>query len=156
MKKTILLLACLSWIGFSYAQTVSGTKAVGGGFNYSSVTAPGYEGDDGTESTFGVIPSLGYFVADKFMVGVNIGYTSSKSEGMNFYDSKSTGFAVGPFARYYIHTSNESFAFYGQASVLFGSGKETIDDLDSETKSSSLEYFSFSRLRVFLQRTLGC
>ena len=139
MKRMTLLAVCLSLIGFCSAQTVSGTKAVGGGITFTSTTEPGYEGDEGKETSFSFIPSLGYFVADQFMVGLNVGFSSGKSTGVNFYETKSTGFAVGPFARYYMHTSNENFAFYGQASVLFGSGKDTIEDLDTETKSSVLD-----------------
>jgi hypothetical protein len=39
---------------------------------------------------------------------------------------KSSAFAIGPFARYYKYTSNENFAFFGQASFLFGSGKTEL------------------------------
>lgn len=57
------------------------------------------------------------------LVGVTVAF--SKSETDTYPTSAETVFAFVPFARYYIHTSNEQFVFFGQASVMFvfGSGR---------------------------------
>ncbi|HEY3404080.1 MAG TPA: outer membrane beta-barrel protein [Ohtaekwangia sp.] len=140
MKKILFTLTCVTLVYMSYAQTVSGTKAIGGGINYTSESGlSGYEGDDGKQTDFSIMPTFGYFVSDNVMVGVAVGYLSSKSENLNFYDEETTGFVVGPLARYYVHTTNESFAFYGQFTALFISGKTSYDGVDDETKSGGLD-----------------
>src|SRR6187402_654051 len=93
MKKILFTLACITVVSMSYAQTVSGTKAIGGGINYTSESGlSSYEGgNDGKQTDFSIVPSFGYFVSDNFMLGVAIGYNSSKSEDVNFYDEETTG-----------------------------------------------------------------
>lgn len=137
MKKLIIIhfLVLTCFAGFS--QTVKGTKTIGGGLTYLKTTEPGYLSEEESSSSFEIIPGFGYFVADGFMVGLNIGYSAGKSTSFGF-DTNTTEFSVGPFARYYKHTSNENFAVYGQFSLLYGSGKET-DSNDQETKNSSMD-----------------
>lgn len=118
-------------------QTVKGTKAIGGGISYSkeSSTDPDFGDEESTE--FSIAPSFGYFVADRILVGVNIAF--SKSETDTYPTPEESTFAFGPFARYYIHTSNEQFAFFGQASVMFGSVKRSNEFLTEDIKGKELE-----------------
>jgi len=142
MKKiivSILMVAVFTTI--IQAQTVKGTKVVGGGLELQIETDHDYAESETKTTNFSLIPSVGYFVADNLAVGINLGYSTSKTEYTilnNTNTSKSSGFGVGPFARYYKHTSNEDFAIYGQVSALFGFGKNT-DTNDNETKSSSMD-----------------
>jgi len=148
MKKAILtILSCL--IGFtSFGQIVKGTKAVGGGISYSNTTQPGYLGEEDSDSSFELIPGFGYFASDGFLVGITLGYSTGKATTFGS-EIKSSGFAAGPFARYYKQTSNENFAFYGQFSFLFGSGKET-DSNNQETKTSAIDIAVSPGLVYFL------
>lgn len=137
MKKAILIiLSCL--IGFTgFGQIIKGTKAISGGISYSSTTQPGYLGEEDSNSSFEIIPGIGYFVSDGLLVGINLGYSTGKTTTFG-NEIKSSGFAAGPFARYYKQTSNDNFAFYGQLSFLYGSGKET-DSNNQEIKSSAID-----------------
>lgn len=137
MKTVLIILLCLlSFTGFS--QLVKGAKAIGGGITYSKTTQPGYLGDgEDSESSFEFIPSIGYFVSDGILIGINLGFSSGKTDSFGS-ETKSSGFAAGPFARYYKQTSNENFAVYGQFSFLYGSGKET-DSSNQETKTSAMD-----------------
>jgi outer membrane protein len=137
MKKAILVvLSCL--IGFTgFGQIIKGTKAIGGGLSYSSTIQPGYLGEDDSDSSFEIIPGIGYFVSDGLLIGINLGYSYGKTTAFGG-DTKSSGFAVGPLVRYYKPTSNENFAIYGQFSFLYGSGKET-DSNNQETKTSAID-----------------
>lgn len=149
MKKVILVSFCclISIAGFT--QIVKGAKAVGGGITYSKTTQPGYLGDgEDSESSFEFIPSFGYFVSDGILVGINLGLSSGKADSFGG-ETKSSGFAAGPFARYYKQTSNENFAFYGQFSFLYGTGKET-DSNDQETKTSAMDIAISPGLVYFL------
>jgi hypothetical protein len=136
MKKLILIpFICVTC--FAFAQTVKGSKAIGGGFTYSKTTEPAYLSEEESSSSFDITPGFGYFLADGFMLGLNLGYSSGKTIAFGS-ETTSSGFQVGPVARYYKHTSNESFAIYGQLSFLYGSGKET-DTGNNETKNSSMD-----------------
>lgn len=137
MKTALIIFLCLlSFTGFT--QIVKGTKAVGGGITYSKTTQPGYLGDgEDSQSSFEFIPSIGYFVSDGILVGINLGFSSGKTDSFGS-ETKSSGFAAGPFARYYKQTSNENFAVYGQFSFLYGSGKDT-DSSNQETKTSAMD-----------------
>jgi len=124
-----------------HAQTIKGTKVVGGGLQLQIEKAQDYENSETKTTDFSFIPSVGYFVIDNLAVGININYSTSKTENTflnNTNTTKSSSFAIGPFARYYMHTSNEDFVFYGQVTALFGSGKET-DTNDNKTKTSSFD-----------------
>src|SRR5688572_30082183 len=112
MKKITLFLACLTLACTSYAQTVSGSKAIGGGINYVSYSGTDlYEGDT-KETEISFSPSFGYFVSDNILVGGSVGLGVLKIDETEFStERKTTTFSFGPFARYYIHTSNENFAF---------------------------------------------
>lgn len=138
MKKIILLSFCCLFSVAGFTQIVKGAKAVGGGITYSNTTQPGYLGDgEDSESSFEFIPSIGYFVSDGILIGINLGFSSGKTESFGS-ETKSSGFAAGPFARYYKQTSNENFAVYGQFSFLYGSGKDT-DSSNQETKTSAMD-----------------
>lgn len=149
MKKIILISFCclISFEGLT--QIVKGAKAIGGGFSYSKTTQPGYLGDgEDSESSFEFIPSFGYFVSDGILVGINLGLSSGKVDSFGG-ETKSSGFAAGPFARYYKQTSNENFAIYGQFSFLYGSGKETGSS-NQETKTSAMDIAVSPGLVYFL------
>jgi hypothetical protein len=128
--------------GLAFGQTVKGTFITGGGLGYSNQKSPGYlDTMEDVTSEFALVPSIGYFVMDRLAVGVNLGYGSTKTEqsyGSITQTTKGSSFAFGPFARYYKHTSNESFAIYGEFSMLFGSGK-TTDYADNVTKNKSFD-----------------
>lgn len=83
-------------------------------------------------------PGFGYFVADNLVVGANLGIGSSTTD-TGLTKTQTTDLSFGPFARYYKFTSNDKFAFYGQASLTLASSKrdETPGD---ELKSGSTTF----------------
>lgn len=102
------------------AQTSQGNMMAGGAIQFSSVSREG--GSLSDASSFVFSPSFGYFISDNFAVGTGLTLgTSRTGTGSN----KTTGstFAIGPFARYYKHTSNENLAIFGEAAFGFGTGK---------------------------------
>jgi opacity protein-like surface antigen len=95
---------------------------IGGSISNSSFT----EGDGGNDfrtGTFSFSPSFGYFVADNLAVGARLSLSSGYSE-INDIRNNNSAFTFGPFVRYYKFTSNEQFAFFGDASILIGGGKQ--------------------------------
>lgn len=124
MKKLLLSLVAVSALAFStQAQTEKGKIIVGGNLAFDS-----YKSDaDGAKAntSFAVIPSVGYFVDNNIAVGTGVGYSYAKTTG----ESENQAFVVSPFGRYYANLS-ESFKFFGQLSVPmeFGTAKDVDDE----------------------------
>jgi outer membrane protein len=121
MKKFFSLLFAVTLVTtLVNAQTSSGNMMVGGMIDFSSSSSQGGSINDNSGFTF--MPSFGYFISDNFAVGASLTLGSSRS-GTGAAKSTTSKFGIGPFARYYIFTSNESLGFFGQASVGFLSEK---------------------------------
>jgi hypothetical protein len=99
-------------------------------------------GNDFSETmVLGFSPSVGYMITDRIGAGATIGLTRSETE----YENPSpndveeiTSFNFGVFGRYYaIHT--ETFGFWGQIDLGFGTGKEvnTLGNIETERTLSS-------------------
>lgn len=140
MKKLLTVLLSLgAFMSTVYAQTTQGNLVFGGSVGYWSSTEENALEDE-KESEFTFSPSVGYFVVDNLAVGINLQLTSNKYDNGVGGDDKTTTFVVGPFARYYKFTSNDKFAFYGQAGFDFGSRKYEPDG-GNEVKSSAFDFY---------------
>ncbi len=121
MNKSIIALFLMTMgVTAAQAQTSSGDMMVGGGFEFSSVSYQAGSAND--ENRFSFTPSFGYFVSDNLAVGASL-TLSSERDGTGAGKTVRSSFGLGPFARYYIFTSNEKFGFFGQAQLSFSSGK---------------------------------
>ena len=143
MKSLALVcFALLLCVSYSHAQTAKGNMMVGGTLSLSKETP-----EDNNETQFSSTnfsPSFGYFVMDNLAVGANLGFTSQTSKTPAF-KTVSSSIGLGPFARYYKFTSNENFAFFGQAQLMFYSGKtETTAAGGSATSKNSRTVISIS------------
>lgn len=135
MKKiSVLCLFVLATTVATLAQTSKGTISIGGNISVNATRSEN-NGNEIKNSTFTFAPGVGYFVADKFMVGAELSFSQSKTDAPNNHTGQ-TNFSLGPFARYYIFTKNEQFGFYGQAGFSFGAGKWD-PNVGNDTKSRS-------------------
>ena len=116
-KSVILLIAFLVVTTWTRAQTSAGNMMLGGAIEFSSTSREGGSPNDG--SSFSFSPDFGYFITDNFAVGAMLTLESSR-QGTGDAKTTSSGFGIGPFARYYVFTSNEQFGFFGQARLSFG------------------------------------
>ncbi|SKC66830.1 porin family protein [Ohtaekwangia koreensis] len=140
MKKLLTILLSLgAFMSTVYAQTSQGNLSFGGAIGYTSETEED-GGEDDKTSQFRFAPSVSYFIADNLAIGADLSLVTQKRDDGFGGDDKYTEIAVGPLVRYYMFTSNDKFAFYGQAGFRFGSGKYEPDGLD-ETKSSSFDLY---------------
>lgn len=149
MKKISFVLLLTVFISISAkAQTASGNMMIGGGISFSSQS---YQSNsDVGNSSFNFSPDFGYFVADNFAVGAafRLG-TSTNDNAISKTQTTTVGF--GPYARYYKFTSNENFAFFGQAQFLLSSSTED-DTPGDETKSSFVEFSISPGFSYFLTK----
>lgn len=110
----LVLIVATSFYG--HAQTASGNRMVGGSLRFSSLS--NRTGNENVSKSFVISPAFGYFIKDNFAIGSGITLEGSRrTDGMG--TSTSNAFGVGPFARYYKYSSNERFAFFGQAAFHF-------------------------------------
>ena len=136
MKKIFIAIAFISISFFAKAQTTSGQMMIGGTLSMSSINYKESNGSDYSSLTFA--PSFGYFVKDNLAIGATVSLGSSKS-GTGPGQSKSSSFGVGPFVRFYKFTSSEQFAFFGNASITFGSSRSETGNTITD-KSSNLTF----------------
>ncbi len=149
MKKLLLFVALTVFALTGKAQTSAGTVVIGGGFNFKS-EAPENSNNDKT-SQFSFQPSVGYFVADRFVVGLDLELDTYKDSRSGATVEKSSFFIIGPYARYYKFLSdNEKVAFFGQADFGFGFGKDTQGN--NSTKQAAFTIGVFPGFSYFFSR----
>jgi outer membrane protein len=119
-KSLILLFAFAVTTTLTYGQTSAGNMMVGGGISFSSSSREGGSANDASSFTFS--PDFGYFISDNFAIGASVSLGSSR-QGTGVAKTTSNSFGIGPFARYYLFTSNEQFGFFGQARLDFQTGR---------------------------------
>lgn len=163
MKKVtviLILFMLVFWLGELYAQTNKGNTLVGlsttlnlasngsdiMGLGFSTVKyksdAGGFSEDDADKMRqFGLTPKVGYFIADNFLVGVDvyIAYNWEKDGGSDDVFAR-TLFSAGPYVRYYFASSNlkpfvETSATFGGINNEYTYGDDSFME-DEEYKSS--------------------
>lgn len=123
--------------GFANAQDTTTESAGGKGFANGDIFISGSlnvsstkDGDLKT-SSFGIMPKVGFFVADDIAIGGQVGFMTSKDEAEN----KTNTFNVGAFGRWY-GTPASDFSFFAELGVNYRNSKFTDDATDTDTKSS--------------------
>lgn len=153
MKNSILLLAVLLTLClYSNAQDKSQKFLIGGHFSLSNSNQ---ESDNSDSKTFSlsISPAVGYFVSERWLIGLKVNYSYQKSESSHSdidYESDFTmnNYLFGPYARYYIPLG-EKFKLYTQLETLYGINKRNDNDkngtgepfnTDSDRKLFSLAF----------------
>ncbi len=97
MKKTIAIAIIILLSTKSYSQISKGNWLIGGDvkFNYTANTVMDSKY---SSTTLNINPQLGYFILDKFAVGLrpSLGFVFASGASNHV-----TSYSVGPYARYY-------------------------------------------------------
>ncbi|MBK3517955.1 outer membrane beta-barrel protein [Carboxylicivirga marina] len=140
MKKILTIIAVIAMASLSsFAQTEKGKWVFSGSSDLSFTTTTmtleydGEEMGDSDLSSFNLTPTIAYFVADDFALGLGMNVENSKQD-----DYTTNSLLVGPIARYYVGGSS-SVKPYLQAAYFFGSQKEDDDVDEAKAKASSWE-----------------
>lgn len=142
MKKVILSAAAI--VAFAFSAQAQETETPAFGFAKGNIIVEGNlswnssKEEDATQevkdNNFNFNPKAGYFITDKFAVGVELGIGSDKTEtspvGAPTVEEKTNNFNAGVFARYYFLDLGQRFKTYAEAGVGFGSGKNEIDGVE--------------------------
>lgn len=147
MKKIVLSAAAL--IAFAFSATAQETETPAFGFSAGNIILEGNLSFSSTkdedpagevkESNFEFNPKAGYFVTDKFAVGVELLVGSNKEEdtplGGPTVEQKTNAFAAGVFGRYYFLDLGQRFKTYAELGVGFGNAKNEIDGTEVSSAS---------------------
>lgn len=146
MRKLFLIAVFAGGISLAHAQTDQGTIMLGGGLNFNTASSKTAGVDNGTTTSFGIRPNVGYFISDNLAIGLGLGFNSSTTKtptaggGTGNDETVTSEFTVSPFVRYYSEIGDKAGAFL-QGSVNFGSDKSKFTPAGgatAESKGSSI------------------
>ncbi len=126
MKKLMLTVLLLAGALTVQAQTDQGSLMVGGGLSFSSSTSKFGTTTSDPVTSFSITPRIGYFIADRFVAGLQLGYSTSN---YNLFDDdeneegNTRALAIGPYVRYFVPFGEDKFAFYVQGDFLYGTAR---------------------------------
>ena len=145
MRKTPYLLFIAALVVISEtadAQFIEKGSLIGGGsFSFSTGTSKSdggfFDNTKYSQTSFGVTPTVQYYVADNLGIGGNLslGLSSTKNNDVDYFVS-STSITFGPVIRYYI-----SEGPFFQGSIGFGFSKLRVESggNNSESKYDAIE-----------------
>jgi len=139
MNKFLITAIALFALQFSNAQSFAkGDKFLEGTFMFKTSDA---------EDTFNFNPSVGYFLTDKFAVGVNFNTETTKdSEG----NKTNEVLGAGVFARCYFFSIGDHFRVHSQLGVGTSNDKITERSTTSATLGLGVNYFISKNLSLTL------
>ena len=101
MKKTILLFLIVStFYNHANSQITKGNWLVGGNATFSRLQNSSTASAQFKQTNFEIRPVFGYFLKDKFAIGLDPSLTYG-SNIINNSNNSSTSFSIGPFIQYY-------------------------------------------------------
>ena len=151
MKKILLSALAVFAFGAANAQEggfgfSKGNVIVEGNFSLTSETIPAGGGSTKNTTSYGFAPVGGYFISDKFALGLGLNIESNKS---NSQEVNTLG--VGVFGRYYFLDLGQRFKVYGQAALGF----DSINNKTVDAKSTDIGFSAGLGVNYFLTRSLA-
>lgn len=141
MKKSILLFL-IAFIFYENAssQITKGNWLVGGSAIFSRLQNSSTASAQFKQTNFEISPFIGYFLGDRFAIGLDPSFTfGSNIITNNNAKNSSTIFAIGPFVRYYFLNAENIVNLFAETAYDYGSitGK-------AQGKGQHQNTFSFS------------
>ena len=79
----------------------------------NTINGPSGQSQTTHGSTLNLSPTVGYFIRDRFSLGIKMGYQHYRNVNQNSVDQSSV-FGLGPFVRYYFLPIDKSINIFGQ------------------------------------------
>ncbi len=142
MKKLFLIAVFAGGFSLANAQTGAGTIMLGGGLNFNTQSSKTAGVDNGSTTSFGIRPNVGYFLSDNLVVGLGLGFNSSTTKspaaagGTGEDEMINSDFSISPFVRYYSEIGDRAGAFL-HGSVDIGSNKTKMTPAGGATAEST-------------------
>jgi hypothetical protein len=130
IKKIVMLSAFLITGFFANAQLDKGVWLVGGSgsfFSYKLQIKSQYvDYPNGHYTDILISPDIGYFVANRFAIGLRPTFSSYKGENTSTIISNQRQFFAGPFIRYYFLNPEKQFNILTDVCYQLGINKEGL------------------------------
>ena len=104
------------------AVSASAQYYIGGGIGFGMDKTKPEGGESSTNTSFTIAPELGYNLDANSSLGIRIGFTSSKEDGIP--ETKTNNFIIEPYYRYYFFGFG-NFRVAAEAGLNFNTGKTT-------------------------------
>jgi opacity protein-like surface antigen len=152
MKKVLFAIILVSLVNFkSFTQNKQGSLAVSGTLNLDIENDKNENGNvtvDGPKTTyFRLVPSVEYFITDRFSAGLGIGYAVNRTKDISGTTTtiKTSGAPViQPYVRMYF-PMGEKVSIFGEASIYLEPGKTTTKTtVGNQTNSTSNNDFTIN------------
>lgn len=140
LMKSIMYILISLFAGTSLSAQVF----VGGNINFSTTNSKQDRPSglrETNNSSIGLRPVIGKFVADKLAIGLALDFTSTKSKTdyINFSQANTLYAGINPFIRYYAVSWNK-FSIYGQGNILLGFSRIKDEFNGAFTESSGTRF----------------
>ncbi|RRN78002.1 porin family protein, partial [Pseudoxanthomonas sp. SGD-10] len=145
MRKLLLTLTAIAGLTVAVNAQDFGFKKgdvlVEGSINVESEND---KNDDDKHNEFSISPKAGYFLTDKFALGLALDFYNHKDENSNSgYEEKDSRFGVGVFGRYYFLELGKRFKTYAEVNAQYLTGEEEYRANSAATVNTA-EYNGFA------------
>lgn len=149
----LLFIVTLLFTVSANAQITKGNWMVGGDASFNNSKVINDENEIiGSGNGIRIFPNIGYFLIDKFAIGINGNFNYGKTSGA----SSNTSFGGGPFARYYFLKPEKRVNVFAEANynyyTSYSQGNATTNSSSYRFKAGPVIYFNSS---VGLELTLN-
>lgn len=137
----------------SKSQIARGNWLVGGNANLSSSKQNLINSTDKNSSImFSILPTIGYFIVDKFAFGINPGASFTQSKNNNT-KSNVTSYRIGPFAKYYFLETDNMANLFLQGS--FGYGINRFNNFGNTATNKYVSYLISGGPVIYFNTSVG-
>ncbi|GAA0718847.1 hypothetical protein GCM10009430_17480 [Aquimarina litoralis] len=174
--KTFILSILVALLGYSntIAQDETtygfnkGDFTIAGSINYSKRNSSSEFNSDidsfsneQKSSNLAIVPEIGYFISDHFMLGANLGYLNQYSESPTSFRNEESGYIVGISSKYFF-TPQKRITLFSEISTsytkLSGDNKSYNNQVlvaTGERKTESLAIGLSPGINIFLNKRLS-
>lgn len=155
MKRLIILtLACFIHL-LSNAQLNKGNFLLGGSGNFYTYKENYRSANvdfDANYTDINLNASLGYFVADKLVLGIKPTFSSTKGNSSGGGTTNAYQIGIGPFVRYYFLKEDKPFNFLSEVSYQIGSNRY-LSQVKEKGKNNNFSILAGPE--IFFNTTVG-
>ncbi len=155
--KACALLALLLYVSNAEAQISKGMKMINGSANFSSTNGRQVDSlyaGEGRFRNIGFSPAFGYFLTDKFCIGLGARVQNNKqifessytiNNSYNTSESNTFSYGFNPYARYYMAFSEKFYGFFNASAGVNISKSKSENYYDNPSIGSPSDFETISK-----------
>lgn len=126
LKSFVLIFVAIFLSNNSFGQITKNNWLLSGSASFSTLKSSSSATLQFKQTDFQISPTIGYFIIDKFAVGLKPSFTYGKNNLIVGGDAQ-TIFSIGPFTRYYLLQTDRPFNLLVEGSYSYASFKQGSD-----------------------------